>query len=48
MRTWFKKCGDRELLWVMISLFGWLVGLSTWRRCSFSSLTRVLSVQPAV
>jgi hypothetical protein len=30
MSSWFSKCGDRELLWVMIGLFGLLVfGLST-------------------
>ena len=25
MKTLFNKCGDRELLWVMIGLFGLLV-----------------------
>ena len=30
MGTWIRKCGDRELLWVMIGLFGLLVfGLGT-------------------
>ena len=25
MKAFFNKCGDRELLWVMIGLFGLLV-----------------------
>lgn len=29
MGSWFSKCGDRELLWAMIGLFGLLIfGLS--------------------
>lgn len=25
MRSWLKKCGDREIFWLMIGLFGLLV-----------------------
>jgi hypothetical protein len=25
MKSWFNKCGDREIFWVMLGFFGLLV-----------------------